>query len=342
MAAALGIGIIGTGRMAATMAASLARAPGLKPVAVASGDPARARAFAAAFGLAAAEGPGALAARADVDAVYVASRPARHAADARAALAEGKPVLVEKPFARTEAEAAAAFAAGPAMENLWPLALPAWAALKAAAAGGALGRPRHLAFTFGAPVARAAAPGLFDPLDGGALADRGVYGLAAALWLLGPVRRLTAALRREGGVDVAAALQLEHEGGATAQIAVALDAGLENALTLGLSRGLLRLPAPALLAERLETLALAEGAAMAADGRLKAWLKTRPLLRRLHRLRGGPRASPHPFGADPYQPVLAAFAAMVRSGARESPAIPAALTLEALRLAEAARAGGDG
>ncbi len=341
MAAPLRVGIVGTGRMAATMAAALARAPGLRAVAVASGDPARAHAFAAARGLAAADSPAALAARGDIDAVYVASRPARHAADARAALEAGKPVLVEKPFALTAAEAGALFAIGPgAMENLWPLALPAWGALKSAAEGGRLGRPLHLSFAFGSPVARPSAPGLFDPADGGALRDRAGYGIAAALWLLGPVAGLSAALRVEGSLDLAAALQLDHANGATSQIAVALDAGLDNALALGLTRGLLRLPAPAILAEALEALPLAEAGAPDGGGRLKAMLKSSALLRRLNRLRGAPRRTAHPFGPDPYLPALAAFAAMVRAGAAESPVVPHALTRETLRLIAAARAEG--
>ena len=99
----LTVGIAGTGRMAARMMQAFAVVPGLRAVAVASGDPARARAFAEAHGLTPAGSVAEMAAT--VDLVYVAGRVRDHLPAARAAIAAGRPVLAEKPLAATAAEA---------------------------------------------------------------------------------------------------------------------------------------------------------------------------------------------------------------------------------------------
>lgn len=316
------IGIAGTGRMAQRMALALRHLPGCRVTAVASADPARARAFAAEAG-AAAEAQDSLAARADVDAVYVANRNADHATAVLAAIAAGKPVLVEKPLAPDPETVAAILdaargAGGLVVENLWHLALPATRAMIDRAAS--LGPTPILSFSFGYPVTPEDHPALFAN-DAGVLRDRGCYGLALALRLFGPVDGLQASLRHRDGTDVAALVQMRHRSGALASVEVAFDALLANAATLSGPAGALRL-APSIGGEHLERLhPPAPG-----PGRAPGWLKSLPAARALNRLRKARGGETLSYGADPYLPVLAHFRDLVAAGARESPLIPLSLS----------------
>ncbi len=102
----LRLGIIGTGFARRVQLPALALVPGVRPVAVASGNRANAEATAREFSLPAVFDHGAELARdPQVDAVIVASTPASHAEFAIAALEAGKHVLCEKPTALNAAEA---------------------------------------------------------------------------------------------------------------------------------------------------------------------------------------------------------------------------------------------
>ena len=103
------VGLVGFGYAAQTFHAPLIRTtPGLEISAVASSDAAKVR---QALGSAQDHGPAveaeprALAGRADVDLVVIASPNATHFALAREALARGKHVVVDKPFTAHAAEA---------------------------------------------------------------------------------------------------------------------------------------------------------------------------------------------------------------------------------------------
>lgn len=339
------LAIIGTGAMAAAMTRAAHARAGMEPAAVISSDAGRAAAFAARFGIAR-HGTDAAAILAGVDAAYVATANAGHGPAVRAAIAAGRPVLVEKPLTPTPQDTAALIDAAQAasvllVENWWTLALPAVRAIVAEAQGGSLGATRHLSFDFSYPVAPAAMPGLFAA-DGGVLLDRAGYGIALALTLLGPVAEMSALITRRDGIDTAAALQLRHTDGATAQISVSLDALGGNGAVLHLERGRLSLGHSSLGAEWLMRAGMAPVAGRAdplapagAKDRLKAALKESPLLRRL---RGGWDAGRFMgYGPGIYDPVLAHFAALVREGATESPLIPHSLSRRVAELVDGAR-----
>lgn len=107
------IAVIGTGAMGADHARLLAEdLPGARLQVVCDIDPARARAAADRFGAAdAATDADAAIARADVDAVIVASPDATHAPLALAGIRAGKPVLCEKPLSQDLGECRAVIAA---------------------------------------------------------------------------------------------------------------------------------------------------------------------------------------------------------------------------------------
>lgn len=341
---------MGSGAMAATMtltAASLAEA---QITAIASSDSKRAQSFAERFGIphissSALE----LASRSDVDAIYIANRPSDHVKAAMAAIHAGKPVLLEKPFAITAEQGAALVAEARArrcllVENLWCLSLPAYRELAARFESGEYGKAVHLNFDFGYPMDPAAHPSLFDITDGGVLRDRAVYGVSLALQLLGPVQTLrSSVLHNSKGLDVAAALQLTHVNGAVSQLAFAINALMSNSATLACTRGALRLNAPTIGAEAISAGRMSPLTALDAlkrpggKGRLVARLKTIPALRRLNRWRSALRTSHHPYGPGPYRPVLEHFCELVRTTQTESPLMPLDLSLNTLRLVEAAR-----
>ena len=261
-------GIVGTGRMAATMTNELRAlaAHGVEVLAVQSRDADRARRFASTHAIPRAYGSiDALARDADVDAVYIATPPAAHAGQAVTCLEHGKAVLCEKPFALNAAEASAMVAAAQSrrvflMEALWTRFLPAVLALKRSLAEGRLGALQLL--IAGGAFVPAAGPAnyLFDPvLGGGALLDAGVYLLSLASLFLGlPTAVLSSAEIGPTGVDENDALLCEHPDGAKSLLYVSLRARRTPDLELLGSRGRARLGAPIF---RPTELTLVEGTA---------------------------------------------------------------------------------
>ncbi|MCV2881864.1 Gfo/Idh/MocA family protein [Actibacterium sp. XHP0104] len=348
MTKTLGLGIVGTGRMAARMMQTLAHVPGVQAVAVASGEQARARDFAARFGIQAALGDVAeLAARSDVDAIYVAGRTGAHAAAARAAIEARQPVLVEKPLAAGRDDARAltdeARRRGVLLvENLWCLALPAWREMARVVTSGDLGAPLHMDFAFGYPVTRAGYGSVFDPADGGALRDRGIYGVSLAISLLGSVSDVHTTLRRdEAGADLGADLMLRHAGGATSHIAVALDALMHNSASVSCAGGLLRLEPPVVGAERLLVQPMAPLGAPGQGGGLGDRLRAMPAARKMAQKRNALKPAFHSFGADQYAPMMTHFRDLVIGNRTESDLIPHDLSLAAQDVLHRARAEKD-
>ena len=222
-------GVVGTGAMSATMMECLALDPRVSVEAVASADVARARAFAARFGIPrSCAGLGELLAQPEIDAVYIATATRDHAEHAIAALEAGKAVLCEKPFAIDAAQgarvAAAAAKSGKLfMEAQWTPALPAYRELLRLAREKALGDPVLLHSEFGIALDPDTHRRLFEGEGAGVLLDFAVYPIVLALQLMGPVRSVRSALTcNAAGVDVHASLQLVHADGGHSQLAASL------------------------------------------------------------------------------------------------------------------------
>ncbi len=348
MSDAIRLGIVGTGRMAARMVQVVTLAPDLVVQAVASGQPERARWFAAQCGTGdAMETVSQMVASDRVDAIYVAGRTRDHAAVAHEAVRAGKPVLVEKPLtADPDTAHALAKAASESkcllVENLWCLALPAYRALADHLASGSYGTALHLHFDFGYPVQPESYPSLFDARDGGATLDRGVYGVSLALHLLGPVTKVQCAAQTDGkGVDLVSSIQLQHASGATSHVAVALNALMSNTASLACTHGFLGLGAPAVGSEILQaTQMLPQVAPQADPGRhpgITQRIKTAPLARHFKRRRDASAGRFLSYGADPYLPMLSHFADMIRSGQTESDLVPLDLSVRVQDILDEAR-----
>lgn len=353
MAAPVALGIAGTGTMAAVFADLAGHLPDVTAAAVLSRDAARARRFADRFGIPAAHDTteGFLLTR-GLSAVYIATGNAAHADLAEAAIGARLPCLVEKPMTtgaeRTRALADRARAESSLlMENLWTLALPAYRALKDRAGSGRFGAPRHFVFDFSIPVSRTDAPGMFNPVAGGVILDRAIYGAAAAIDLLGPVVDVAGHVFRDTeGTDVSCAFQTRHNGGATAHIWVSMNGFGANVLDLALSEGNLRLGPPSLGAEWLTSARFGGAAPARAEGgdgaaaRLKARLKAMPAARRRlgKAARAGETREFVDYGVNQYAPVLSHFADLVRADCTESDLVPLALSVAAMDVVSALRA----
>ena len=341
----LRLGIAGTGAMAATYARTIMAVPDLSLDAVLSNDADRAAQFSAAHG--ATVGTADLTALLDrVDAVYVATEPHRHADVVTAALMAGRPVLVEKPLSPDAATTHRLLDLSqergvPLVEAIWTLVLPGFAALRQAVNAGHHGAPLRLAFDFSLPVDPFHASKLFDAATGGGvLLDRAVYGVAAAHDLLGPVADQNVTLRRTAqGIETDAILVLTHENGAQSVISLSFDAVGSNALDLACTRANLRLGPPSLAAEALQVTPYRSAPPPTSAPSLASRLKQRPGLRRIKRTLTQIRGQSYPWGAFPYQPMLAHFADVVRQGAKTSTVITPDLMRAVADIVDQARRG---
>ncbi|MED5618511.1 Gfo/Idh/MocA family protein [Ideonella sp. BN130291] len=259
----IGWGLLGTGGICSAMAQALAHVPGARLAAVGSRGLERAQAFATAHAGAHADVAvhGSYQALVDdpaVQVVYVGTPHPDHAASALLALRAGKAVLCEKPFTLNAAQAQAVVAEARArrlflMEAMWTRFVPAVAEVARLVRSGAIGEPLSVQADFGFD-ASAFAPGhrVLDPqLGGGALLDVGIYPLALASFLMGPISAVQAqAQLAPTGVDVHTTFSLQHRSGALSQGLCSLRSTTPwRALVLG-SAGRIELHTPFFHAER--------------------------------------------------------------------------------------------
>jgi predicted dehydrogenase len=342
--------VIGTGSMAAAMMSTFGRA-GVPVTAVVSRDAERSRRFASAFGIPTAGSDlNSLLHSGAFDAVYIANASAEHATTTIAALEAGKAVLCEKPLALSgnEAEqvAGAARRAGKlCMEGLWISFLPAYRRFVELAHTNPCGRPTHLFADFGYPVSEKALPRLFSPAAGGVLLDRGIYLVALALNVFGPVRRVDALLKVTAhGVDQHASLQLSHHGGGHSQVSASFTSLMSNTAALACSGGLIRLEEPLIGAETVSMRRMAvhdlrqeTAQPLGARQKLARNLRQRPLLRRLKRAIPNARREYFAYGPDPYLPQLLHFLALLGAGTAESDIVPLELSVSIQHVIDQAR-----
>lgn len=222
------IGILGAAKIAPTAMILPAQTTGVAIVtAIAARDPARARAFADQHGIPeVSETYEDLIARPDIDAVYNALTPSRHADLSIAALKAGKHVLCEKPFAMNAGEARAMVAAADEtgkvlMEAFHYRYHPLFARVMEIIGSGELGEVRELSAVFQTKLIDDGAEIRYErDLGGGSLMDIGTYPLhwvRTAAWAEPTVVRASGVFGR-GGVDHATEAELRFPSGATAKI----------------------------------------------------------------------------------------------------------------------------
>ena len=343
--------IIGTGVMAATMMKTFSKA-GIVVTAVVSRDAERAGQFAKAFAI-----PAGLAdldsvlRRNDVDAVYIANAPQEHAKTCIAALEAGKAVLCEKPMALSEAEAqrvvdTARRTQTLCMEGLWTFFLPTYERVLELSRTRQLGRINSLIANFGYPIRYKAQSSLPGKDRGGVLLDRGIYLIALALKVLGPVDRVDAHLNlSQFAVDEDAFLQMRHSDGTHSQLSASFNSLMSNTATLACVHGMIQMEAPLIGSEAVSILRAPDTSALGDPAqplsfreKIKRKLSENPQLRRLNQMMKGSAFQHLPFGPDRYLPELNHFVALLRAGAQESDIVPLDLSLEIQRIIGLARA----
>jgi len=219
-------GILGTGNIAGSMAEALSLVPGARRYAVASRSQAKARPFATQWGFDKAYATYAeLYSDPTVDIVYVATPNTCHKENILAALAAGKHVLCEKPMTLSVEDSIACFDAAEAaglllVEALWTAFFPAMQKTLDLVRTGEIGAPRYLSANFVSFRDPKLHPNLFDPvLGGGARNDLGIYPIAAALLLAGPVESFRSeSVVGPTGVDEMVAMSLKHRNGTISQL----------------------------------------------------------------------------------------------------------------------------
>lgn len=188
----LRFGIMGTGKIAHTMAGAIMRTAGTELYAVGSRNADSAQQFARTYNISRAHGSyEALCADDNVDIVYVATPHGRHYEDASLALAGGKHVLCEKAFTLNANQARAL--ADRARENnlflceaMWTRFIPATKKASLWLREGRIGEVRFASAELGFVAAPDFSHRLLNlDLGGGALLDVGVYALAFISYAFG-------------------------------------------------------------------------------------------------------------------------------------------------------------
>lgn len=245
------VGVLGPGRIVRRVMKDFHRAQGIELTAVASRSLERAREAAREYGAKYAFGSyEELAECKEVDLVYVATPHVFHCEQAIMMMEHGKHVIVEKPMAITWEETRRMTECARRkgvflMEAMWTRFFPATIRMMELIREGAIGRVNHIYGVFSCSVeAPDPESRLFAPaLAGGALLDIGVYPLMAATNILGwqPEKVQGMWKLTETGVDSRMSVQMQYEGGATAQFMTSLDAEGPSDLMIYGTKGYIRM-----------------------------------------------------------------------------------------------------
>ena len=221
----MNIGFIGAGRIANTLASTMARMEDVNLYAIAARDLGRAQAFAAQYGFDRAYGSYEEMLRdPNVELVYIATPHSHHFEHMKLCIAHGKNVLCEKAFTLNvpQARQIAALAKSKGVyvaEAIWTRYMPSRAMIDEVLASGIIGRISTLTCNLSYPVTykeRIIRP----ELAGGALLDVGIYGLNFALMHFGDdILRTDSSVRfTDTGVDAMETITLHYRDGRMAVI----------------------------------------------------------------------------------------------------------------------------
>ncbi len=221
----MNIAFIGAGRIANTLASTMARMEDVNLYAVAARDLSRAQAFAAQYGFDKAYGSyEEMLCDPQVELVYIATPHSHHAQHMKLCIEHGKNVLCEKAFTLNAAQAreVAALAKEKGVyvaEAIWTRYMPSRQLINEALASGVIGNISTLTCSLSYPVTykeRIIRP----ELAGGPLLDVGIYGLNFALMHFGDdiLRTDSSVAFTDTGVDAQETITLHYRDGKMAVI----------------------------------------------------------------------------------------------------------------------------
>lgn len=309
-------GIIGAGNIAERFAASLAHEPHSQLVAVSGRTPEKVHAFAEKHGAEACESHGALLARPDVDAVYIAVPHLLHAQMSVEALNAGKAVLCEKPAALSADEMGAVAQAAMDNDVLYMEAMktrfvPLYEPLMAHIGDGVIGEVGSVEVQLCREYEKTPAY-VMEPIGGGVAYDMGIY---AASW----VRQFAS-----GQICVASA---EHT------ITDEVDLADDCAMTVGN------------VAARIQVSALSNDGCSATVrgslGSVEVENPHRPERAVFHYGDGTSEVMEVPYEVDDFYGMIEHFVGLCLSGKTQSPRMSLADSLAMARIIDAVRSGYD-
>jgi dTDP-3,4-didehydro-2,6-dideoxy-alpha-D-glucose 3-reductase len=243
-------GVIGCADIAwRRMLPALVASPGVRLVAVASRDEAKASRFAAEFGCSPVHGYAALLESSAVDAVYVPLPAMLHAQWIERALLAGKHVLAEKPMTADPESTARLLrlARSRGRVLLENVAFPhhaLFSAVRGMLADGAIGELRDVSSAFTIPPLPGDDIRHQPEVGGGALLDMGIYPIRAALHLIGPEVDVVGAVLRQTrtGTVVAGRVLAHGPRGVTADLSFGMEHSYRSGYELAGSTGRLLVP----------------------------------------------------------------------------------------------------
>ena len=241
----LRIGILGTARIATPFLIGTKLSSRAEVVAIASRDPARAKAFADTHNIPHALTYEQLLASKEVDAVYIPLPHNLHAQWSIAALNVGKHVLCEKPLALSEAQAiemfAAADAAGVVLIEGFPfLYQPETLEIERRIKAGEIGRVQTIYASCGFTLTNLDDFRLEPSMGGGALMDSGCYPLSFIRQITGArPTQITATAKWQRGVDQTLAATLGFANGTIAQMSCSFATGLHRTAIIAGTEGVI-------------------------------------------------------------------------------------------------------
>lgn len=311
-------GILGTGKIALEITASLKSMPDAQVIAVGSRNREIADRFADKFNIAHRHASYAdLVNDPDVDIIYVATPHVLHAENTLMALNAGKHVLCEKPFTLNAAQAEHVISVARerglfVMEAMCTRFMPVVQEAQRLITEGAIGEPKMVQGDFGMRLDFAAHPRLLDlALGGGALLDIGLYPISLASFFLGPVAVVTATgILGPTGADEQTAVSLRHQNGGVSVTYSTLHASTPSELLVMGTRGRILLHDFAYKGDALT---------LVADGR------------------DGPHIVQIPFEGNGYQFELQHVMDCLHAGQTESSVMPLDESLAIMRILDAAR-----
>ena len=219
------VAILGTGHIAAKMAATLQQMKDVNCYAVGSREQIRAEAFAKEWGFKQAYGSyEELVKDPQVDLIYIATPHSHHHEHARLCLLHDKAVLCEKAFTANARQAEELLQLARERnvfltEAIWTRYMPFSATIRELVFSGVIGRPQMLTASLGYPVAYKER--ITNPeLCGGALLDLGVYPINFARMIFGTdiAEIRSHCVKNDKGVDMQESISLRYADGKIAAL----------------------------------------------------------------------------------------------------------------------------
>ena len=207
----------GAGRVAAQVAYALEKCDRIIKYSVASRNVDNAEKFKSEYGFKTAYSYDDLLNDICVDFVYISTPTEMHYEDIKKCLLHNKHVICEKTLTTNSAEAKELFELAEKnnlilLDAIWTLYMPMYQQINDLKKHNTLGRLKYVFASFGYPGLNHS--NLLNPIGGGAILDKGIYGIAVAnKFFDGDIKRIQKKNKIRNSVDYDSKIKIEYEGG---------------------------------------------------------------------------------------------------------------------------------